>query len=143
MGTERLAAAGGGVFLLLNSSSNLTRYARRNVKHAPKFGFVDHAEQRKAMMELGAWREPVGGVPLLGHNRVQQTLAKVARLAKVSGRRDRETFSLALTCHFVSILPRVSEYAVCLFPVPFVFPVARSQHRETSCADNVHSHTFN
>ena len=66
-------------------------------------------------------REPVGGVLPLGYDRVQQTQAKVARLAKVTGRRDRETFSLALTSHSASIFPCVSEYAVCLFLVPFVF----------------------
>ena len=59
----------------------------------------------------------------------------MARLAKVRGRRDRDTFSLAFTCHFVSIFPRVFEYAVCLLLVPFVFPVARSQHRETGCGN--------
>ena len=61
------------------------------------------------------------GVPPLGYDRVQQEQAKVAHLAKVTGGRDRETFSLALTCHVVSIFPRVFEYAVCLFLVPFVF----------------------
>ena len=65
-------------------------------------------------------REPVVGVPQLGHDRVQEEWAKVTRLAKVTGGRDRETFSLALTCHCVSIFPRVFEYAVCLFLVPFV-----------------------
>ena len=40
-------------------------------------------------------REPVGRVPPLGYDRVQQACAKVARLAKVAGGRDCETFSLA------------------------------------------------
>ena len=65
-------------------------------------------------------REPVGRVPPLGHDRVHQENAKVARLAKVTGGRDRETS--ALTCHFVSIFSRVFKYAACLFLVPFVSP---------------------
>ena len=42
-------------------------------------------------------REPVGEVPPLGYDRMQQVLTKVARFAKVTGRRDRKTFSLAST----------------------------------------------
>ena len=88
-------------------------------------------------------REPVGRVPLLGYDRVQQEQAKVALLAKVTGGRDRETFTLALTCHFVSIFPRVFEYAVCLFLVPFVLSSCTVPAQETGCCDIVHSHTFN
>ena len=54
-------------------------------------------------------REPVGRVPPLGYDRVQQAQTKVARFAKVTGRHDCETFSLASTCHFVSIFPRVID----------------------------------
>ena len=67
-------------------------------------------------------RELVGRVPPLGYDRVQQAETKVAQLAKVTGRRDCETFSLALVYHLVSIFPRVLEYAACLFLlIPFVF----------------------
>ena len=59
--------------------------------------------------------EPVGGVPPLGCDRVQQAHTKVAHLARFSGKCDCKTFSLALTCHFVSIFPRVPQYTVCLF----------------------------
>ena len=52
-------------------------------------------------------RELVGRVPSLGYDRVQQAQTKVARLAKVTGRRDCKSFSLASTCHFVSIFPLV------------------------------------
>ena len=69
-------------------------------------------------------REPVGRVPPLGYHRVQQAWTKVAHLAKVTGGRDCKTFLLALTHHLVSICPRVLEYAVCLFLIPF-FPFAR------------------
>ena len=67
-------------------------------------------------------RELVREMPHLGYDRVQQAQTQVACLAKVTGGRDCMTFSLALTCHFVSIFPRVFEHAVCLFLVPFVFP---------------------
>ena len=40
-------------------------------------------------------REPVGRVPPLGYDHVQQVCTKVACLAKVTGGRDCETFSLA------------------------------------------------
>ena len=40
-------------------------------------------------------REPVGGVPPLGYDRVQQEKTNVARLAKVTGGPDCKTFSLA------------------------------------------------
>ena len=46
----------------------------------------------------------------------------MARLAKVTGGRDRETFSLALTSHFASIFPRVFKYAIYLFQVLLDFP---------------------
>ena len=39
-------------------------------------------------------REPVGRVPPLGYDRVQQVQTKVAHLAKVTGRSDCKTFSL-------------------------------------------------
>ena len=43
-----------------------------------------------------------------------------------------ETFSLALTCHFASIFPRVFKHSVCSkFPL-FFFPVAWGVYRETS-----------
>ena len=64
-------------------------------------------------------REPVGRVPPLGYDRVQQAQTKVAQIAKVTGRRDCETLSLALMYHLVSIFPRVLEYAVCLILIPF------------------------
>ena len=66
------------------------------------------------MLELGACVSLLGRVPPLGYDRVQVAWTKVARLAKVTGRRDCQTFSLALTCHFVSILPRVFECVICL-----------------------------
>ena len=40
-------------------------------------------------------RKPVGRVPLLGYDRVQQVKTKVERLAKVTCGRDCKTFSLA------------------------------------------------
>ena len=40
-------------------------------------------------------REPVGRVPHLGYDRVQQAQTKVARFAKVTGRHDCETFFLS------------------------------------------------
>ena len=46
----------------------------------------------------------------------------MARLAKVTGGRYRETFSLALTCHFASIFLRVFNYAIHLLLGPYVFP---------------------
>ena len=66
-------------------------------------------------------RELVGGVPPLSYDRAQQAWTKVAHLAKVTGRRDSKTFSLALLYHLVSTFPRVLEYAICLFLTPFVF----------------------
>ena len=78
----------------------------------------------------------VGEVPLLGYDRVQQALAKV------TGGRDCMTFSLAPTCHFVSIFPRVFEHAFCVCLVPFVFPAVPQQYRETCGSNMVHSHTF-
>ena len=50
-------------------------------------------------------REPVGRVPPLGYDRVQQAWTKVARLAKVTGRRDRETFFLGFNVSFCVNLP--------------------------------------
>ena len=44
----------------------------------------------------------------------------MAHLDKVTGRRDCKTFSLALVYHLVSICPRVLEYAVDMFLIPFV-----------------------
>ena len=41
-----------------------------------------------------------------------------------------ETFSLALTCHFASILPRVFKHAVCS-KFPLCFLLARGLYRET------------
>ena len=71
-------------------------------------------------------RELVGRVPLLGYDRVQQARTKMAHLAKVTGRRDCKTFSLASACYFVSIFPRVLECAIYLFLVAFVLlPVTR------------------
>ena len=43
-----------------------------------------------------------------------------------------ETFSLALTCHFASIFPRVFKHAACS-KFPMFFQVARSVYRETGC----------
>ena len=68
-------------------------------------------------------RETVGRVPPFGYDRVQQAKTMVAHLAKVTSRRDCKTFSLALTCHFVSIFPRVHQYAVCLVQIPLVFSI--------------------
>ena len=65
--------------------------------------------------------ELVGEVPPLGYDRMQQAWTKVAHLAKVTGRRDCKTFSLASMYHLVSIFLRVLEYAICLFLIPFVF----------------------
>ena len=72
-------------------------------------------------------RELVGRVPPLGYDRVQQAWTKVVCLAKVTGRRACKTFSFALTCRFVSIFPRVFEYVICLFVVPFVFQLHDGQ----------------
>ena len=69
-------------------------------------------------------------MPPVGYDRVHQAWAKVARLAKVTGGRDRETFSLALTCHFASIFPCVF-LARRLLQVLFFFPVPRGVYRET------------
>ena len=44
----------------------------------------------------------------------------MAHLAKVTGRRDSKTFSLALMYHLVSIFPRALEYGICLFLTPFL-----------------------
>ena len=38
----------------------------------------------------------------MGYDRMQQVQTKVARLAKVTGKRDSKTFSLASTCHLLS-----------------------------------------
>ena len=72
-------------------------------------------------------RELVGGVPPLGHDRVQQAKTKVAHLAKVTGRRDCKTFSLALRYHLVSIFPRVLEYAICLCLILLFFQLHDGQ----------------
>ena len=45
-------------------------------------------------------RELVGNCHPVGCDRMQQEKTKVARFAKVTGRSDRKTFSLATTCHF-------------------------------------------
>ena len=66
------------------------------------------------MVELGADVSLLGKVPPLGYDRKQQVQTKVAHLAKVTGSSDCETFSLASTCYFVSIFPRVLVYAISL-----------------------------
>ena len=70
-------------------------------------------------------REPVGEVPLLGYDRVQQAQTKVAHLAQVTGRRDCKTFSLALMCHFVTIFPRDLHAPFACFQLLLFLPVAR------------------
>ena len=87
-------------------------------------------------------REPVGGVPHLGYDRVQQAYTKVAHLARVSGRRDCKTFSFALTCHFVSIFPRVPQYTVCLFLIPFCFFQLHGGSRGETCCIFPNSQSF-
>ena len=99
MGRNRTACSRREVFFLL--PSNLTRYARRGVKHEPEF--YCRRPCRTTESNDGTWcmGELVDGVPLLDYDRVQQAQAKVARLTEVRGRRDRETFSLALiTCPY-------------------------------------------
>ena len=66
------------------------------------------------MMELGACVSLLEKCHPLGYDRMQQVQTKVANLAKVTGRSDCETFSLASTCYFVSIFPRVFVYAISL-----------------------------
>ena len=72
------------------------------------------------MMEFGARVSLLEKCHPSGYDRMQQEKTKVARLAKVTDRSDCETFSFTL------IFPRVCEYTVCLFLVPFVFSEARS-----------------
>ena len=52
------------------------------------------------MTELGACVSLLGKCHPLGCDRMQQEKTKVARFAKVTGRSDCKTFSLASTCHF-------------------------------------------
>ena len=98
MGRNRTACSRREVFFLL--PSNLVRYAPRGVTHAPEFNC--RRPCRTTESNDGTWcmGEHVDGVPLLDFDRVQQAQAKVARLTEVRGRRDRETFSLALTCPY-------------------------------------------
>ena len=72
--------------------------AWRCVKYALEFNYRGLCCQ--AMMELGACVSLLMKCHPLGHDRMQHVLTKVARLAKVTGRRDCKTFSLASTCHF-------------------------------------------
>ena len=83
------------------------------------FTVADRAKRRKAMMELGACVSLLEKCHSLGYDRMQQELTKVVHLVKVTGRSDCKTFSLASTCYFVSIFPRVFVYAffLCFFPV--------------------------
>ena len=71
------------------------------------------------MMKLGACVRLMGKCHPLGNDRMQQEKTKVAHLAKVTGRSDCETFSLASTCYFVSVFRRVFVYGIslCFFPL--------------------------
>ena len=73
------------------------------------------------MRELGACVSLLGEFQPLAMTACTRNGQKMARLAKVTGRRDCKAFSLALMFHLVSIFPRVLEYAICLFLTPFVF----------------------
>ena len=71
--------------------------ARRGVKYAK---VQLSLTVLKAMIELGACVSLLGKCHPLGYDRMRQEKTKVARFAKVTGRSDRKTFSLATTYHF-------------------------------------------
>ena len=83
------------------------------------------------MMELGACVSLLGKCHPLGCDRMQHEKTKVARFAKVTGRSDSKTFSLATTCH--SDLPRVFlnmpfVYALFHFDLPMSTMVGLKLH---------------
>ena len=65
------------------------------VKHAPDLNCRRPCWTTERNEGIWCMREPVGGVPPLGNDRMHQEQANVAHRAKVTGGRDRETFSWA------------------------------------------------